>query len=60
MFILTNLLGAVAQVIDYFLWAYAWLVLSRVVLSWFNVDDNNPIVRFIYAMTEPVLEQVRR
>ena len=60
MFILVNLLGAVAQVFDYVLWAYAWLVLGRAVISWFNVDPNNPIVRFIHAVTEPVLERVRR
>jgi YggT family protein len=60
MFIFANLLGAVAQVLDYLLWAYAWLVLGRVVISWVNVDHNNPIVRFVYAVTEPVLERVRR
>jgi YggT family protein len=60
MFIFANLLGAVAQVLDYVLWAYAWLVLGRVVISWVNVDHNNPIVRFVYAVTEPVLERVRR
>lgn len=60
MFIFANLLGAVAQVLDYVLWAYAWLVLGRVVISWVNVDHNNPIVRFVHAVTEPVLERVRR
>jgi len=59
MFILANLLGAVAQVLDYVLWAYAWLVLGRVVISWVNVDPNNPIVRFVYAVTEQVLARVR-
>ena len=60
MFIFANLLGAVAQVLDYVLWAYAWLVLGRVVISWINVDLNNPIVRFVCGVTEPVLERVRR
>ena len=59
MFIVVNLLGAVAQVLDYVLWAYAWLLLGRVVISWVNVDPDNPIVRFVLAVTEPVLERVR-
>jgi YggT family protein len=60
MFIFANLLVAVAQVLDYVLWAYAWLVLGRVVISYVNVDNNNPIVRFIHAATEPILARVRR
>jgi YggT family protein len=60
MFILANLLLAVAQILDSVLWAYAWIVLGRVAISWINIDDHNPIVRFIYAATEPVLERVRR
>ena len=60
MFIFANLLFAVAQVLDYALWAYIWIIIGRVVISWVNVDYNNPIVRFLYAATEPVLAQVRR
>lgn len=60
MFVLANLLGALAQILDYVLWAYMWILLGRVVVSLFNVDDQNPIVRFLYAATEPVLAPVRR
>jgi YggT family protein len=60
MFILSNFLVALAQVFDYALWAYSWILLGRVVISWFNADYQNPIVRFLYATTEPVLEPVRR
>jgi YggT family protein len=60
MFILSNFLVALAQVFDYVLWAYSWILLGRVVISWFNADYQNPIVRFLYATTEPVLEPVRR
>jgi YggT family protein len=59
MFIFSNLLFAVAQVIDYVLWAYIWILIARVVISLINADFNNPLVRFIYAATEPVLERVR-
>ena len=60
MFIATNLLIAIAQVLDYLLWAYMWILIGRVIVSWVNADYGNPIVRFLYAATEPVLQPVRR
>jgi YggT family protein len=60
MFIIANLLIAVAQVLDYVLWAYMWIMIGRIIISWVNADYDNPIVRFLYAATEPVLEPVRR
>ena len=60
MFIMANLLIALAQVLDYILWAYWWILLGRVVISWVNADPDNPIVRFLYIATEPVLARVRR
>ncbi|HZA53189.1 MAG TPA: YggT family protein [Candidatus Udaeobacter sp.] len=60
MFLLTNFLIAVAQVLDYILWAYIWILFGRVVVSWVNADPHNPIVRFLYNATEPVLQRLRR
>ncbi|MGH7795663.1 MAG: YggT family protein [Candidatus Binatia bacterium] len=60
MFVIANLLVAVAQVLDYVLWAYMWILIGRIIISWVNADYSNPIVRFLYAATEPVLEPVRR
>jgi YggT family protein len=60
MFILSNFLVALAQVLDYVLWAYSWVLLGRVIISWVNADYQNPIVRFLYATTEPVLAPVRQ
>jgi YggT family protein len=38
-----------------------WLgIFIRVLLSWFPIDPNNPIVRVIYEVTEPVLAPFRR
>lgn len=47
MFLFTNLLIAVAQVLDYMLWAYMWIIIGRVIISWVNADPYNPIVRFL-------------
>ena len=60
MFIIVNLLDAVALVIHYLLTIYLWLIIIRAVLSWVNPDPYNPIVSFLYQVTEPVLYRVRR
>ena len=59
MFLIANLLVAVAQILDYVLWAYAWILLGRVVISYINADPHNPLIRFLYSVTEPVLQRVR-
>ena len=59
MFLIANLLVAVAQILDYVLWAYAWILLGRVVISYINADPNNPLIRFLYGATEPLLQRVR-
>lgn len=60
MFILANFLFAIAYVIKYGLEIYMWIVIARAVISWVNPDPYNPIVRFLYKATEPVLSRVRR
>jgi YggT family protein len=60
MFVAKNLIVAVATVVDYALWAYMWAFIIRAVLSWVSPDPYNPIVRALYAITEPVLSQLRR
>ncbi|MBN1931168.1 MAG: YggT family protein [Desulfobacterales bacterium] len=59
MFIIGNLIGAVALVLDYVLLIFMWIVIARAVLSWVNPDPYNPIVRFINNVTEPVLYRIR-
>ena len=40
---------------------YSLVVLVRVILTWFpNVSRSNPIIEFIYQITEPVLKSVRQ
>lgn len=60
MFVMKNLLIAVATILDYALWGYMWVIIIRAVLSWVNPDPYNPIVRALYAITEPVLSFLRR
>jgi YggT family protein len=60
MFALANFLNALAHVIDVVLTIYMWLIIARAILSWVNPDPYNPIVRFLYNITEPVLGWFRR
>ena len=39
---------------------YFWIIIVRALLSWVNPDRYNPIVRFLYQVTEPVLRPIRR
>jgi YggT family protein len=60
MFILGNLLAALASVIGLVLNLYMWIIIARAVISWVNPDPYNPIVRFLYSITDPVLLAIRR
>ena len=60
MFVLNNLLFAVARILDVVLSLYMWVLIIRAVLSWVNPDPYNPIVRTLYALTEPLLSRLRR
>ena len=60
MLVFSNLLTALAKVLDVVLVIFMWIVIARAILSWVSPDPYNPIVRFIHNVTEPVLYQVRR
>ncbi|MBP8645221.1 MAG: YggT family protein [Syntrophobacteraceae bacterium] len=60
MFIVANLLFALAKILGLALNIYMWIVIARAILSWVNPDPYNPIVRFLYNATEPVLYAIRR
>ena len=60
MFVFSNLLTAIAKILDIVLVIFMWIVIARAILSWVNPDPYNPIVRFIHNITEPVLFQIRK
>jgi len=59
-FVLENFVIALAKVVDIALTLYMWIIICRAVISWVNPDPYNPIVRFLYRATEPVLAPIRR
>lgn len=60
MFVVSNLLVALAHIIDIVLTLLYWLILIRALLSWVNPDPYNTIVQFLYQATEPFLAPLRR
>lgn len=41
------------------LFAFMIILIVRAVLSWISPDPYNPIVRFVYGVTEPILYRLR-
>ena len=60
MFVLSNLVLAVANLVNLALQAYFWIIIARAVISWVSPDPYNPVVRFLYRVTEPVLRPIRQ
>ncbi len=52
-FALLNFVGVLFTVLQY-------AILARVLLSWFNLGPSNPVVAFLYGITEPILAPLRR
>jgi YggT family protein len=60
MFVISNFLSALATMLDLVLSAYIWIIIGRAIVSWVSADPYNPIVRFVYEVTEPLLSRIRR
>ena len=63
MVLFANILLALAKLIELgsgLLTIYKYILLASVVISWVNADPYNPLVNFVYRVTEPVLRRIRR
>jgi YggT family protein len=60
MFAIGNFVYALATILDYILVAANWLIIIRALISWVNPDPYNPIVQFLYKVTEPLLAPFRK
>lgn len=60
MAILNDLLIVLGQMVLMLLQVYIFIVVARAVISWVGPDPYNPIVRFLYTATDPVLQRIRR
>ncbi len=60
MFVAANFVTAVGRVLEIVLTIYMYIIIARAIVSWVNPDPYNPIVNFLYRVTEPVLFRVRK
>jgi YggT family protein len=55
-----NIISGIAEILRYSLQIYTWVIIASVVISWVNAPRDNPLVRIIRDVTQPVLNYVRR
>ena len=51
---------AVIQLVQTLFQVYSFILLARVLITWFQVDPYNPIIRILFQLTEPLLAPIRR
>jgi len=59
------MIDALAMIINIVITALLWAILIRVLLSWLpmagiRIDPYNPVIRFLFTITDPILEPLRR
>ena len=60
MFIFGNLFITVGRLLSFLISIYIPLIIIRALMSWFNPDPFNKVVRVIIDLTEPFLGAIRR
>jgi YggT family protein len=50
----------IVQIIDIIFEVLVWMIIARCVLSFVRHDPRQPVVRFIYDVTEPVMAPFRK
>ena len=53
------LISLIRSVLFALLNVYEFILIARALISWFPIDQGNPIVSFLYTVTEPILAPVR-
>ncbi|MBN1758935.1 MAG: YggT family protein [Chitinispirillaceae bacterium] len=48
------------SLIDILFRLYEVIIIIRVLFSWIRVDEYHPVVQWVYRLTEPLLEPIRR
>src|ERR1700687_1804294 len=59
MYALSSLIIFIAQTLDGLLTLYLYVVIVSALMTWIEPNPYNPIVRFIYSITEPVFDWFR-
>ena len=60
MFVLGNLVMTIANILGIVINLYTFIIIIAALITWFNVDPYNPIVRILRQLTEPIYFRIRR
>ncbi len=60
MFILGELFQSLALLVDGICKILYWLLMARIIVSWFPVDPYHQVVQFLVQVTDPILLPLRR
>jgi YggT family protein len=60
MVVINNFFAAIAEILHLAIMLYIYVVIARVIISWFNINPYNQVVQLIYRITEPPLAWIRR
>ena len=60
MFVLGNLLSALAFVLEQVIFVYTLIIIVHALLSWVRPDPFNPIVRALATLSDFLLDPIRR
>ncbi len=52
--------AAILETLVWILQGLWWIVIIAALISWVNPDPRNPIVRFLWGITEPLFRPFRR
>ncbi len=55
-----DIVAEIAHLVGYAIEFLGFAILIRSLLSWFPIDREGPVVRMIAAITDPILEPLRR
>jgi len=57
---MSTLLISILQFISVLISIYIWVVIISALITWVQPNPYNPIVRFLWNVTEPVYRWIRR
>ena len=56
---MSEILYVVASFVDVLLTVLYFAIFARVISTWLPIDEDGPIVNFLYMITEPVVMPIR-
>ena len=60
MFIFGELFQSLAFLVSGICTIIYWLLMARIIISWFPVDPYHSIVQFLHQVTDPIMAPLRR